>query len=49
MGAADAGRYVTVLEDACAGQNDAAHDQPLNLLGLLSPMIKIVKSESLVN
>lgn len=41
LGAADAGRYVTVIEDACAGQSDAAHDQALNLLELLSPMIKV--------
>jgi nicotinamidase-related amidase len=49
LGAADAGRYVTVVEDACAGQSDAAHDQALSLLGLLSPMINVVKSDSLVS
>lgn len=48
LGAADAGRYVTVVEDACAGQSDTAHDQTLNLLGLLSPMINVVKSETLL-
>lgn len=48
LGAADAGRYVTVVEDACAGQSDSAHDQALNLLELLSPMIRVVKSESLL-
>ena len=48
LGAADAGRYVTVVEDACAGQSDAAHDQALNLMQLLSPMINVVKSESLL-
>ncbi|MDR7159782.1 isochorismatase family cysteine hydrolase [Arthrobacter sp. BE255] len=48
LGAADAGRYVTVVEDACAGQSDAAQDQALNLLRLLSPMINVVKSETLL-
>lgn len=47
LGAADAGRYVTVVEDACAGQSDAARDQALNLMELLSPMINVVKSETL--
>lgn len=47
LGAADAGRYVTVVEDACAGQSDAAHEQALSLLELLSPMINVVKSDSL--
>lgn len=48
LGAADAGRFVTVVEDACAGQSDAAHDQALTLLELLSPMINVVKSEALL-
>jgi nicotinamidase-related amidase len=48
LGAADAGRSVTVVEDACAGQSDAAHDQALNLMELLSPMIRVVKSETLL-
>jgi nicotinamidase-related amidase len=49
LGAADAGRYVTVVEDACAGQSEAAHDQALSLMELLSPMVRVVKSESLLN
>ncbi|MGO4583260.1 cysteine hydrolase family protein [Arthrobacter sp. 2RAF6] len=49
LGAADAGRYVTVVEDACAGQSDAAQDQALNLMQLLSPMINVVKSEILLS
>lgn len=48
LGAADAGRYVTVVEDGCAGQSDAAHVQALNLLELLSPMINVVKSDVLL-
>ncbi|BCW69081.1 isochorismatase [Arthrobacter sp. NicSoilB8] len=46
LGAADAGRYVTVVGDACAGQSDAAHDQALSLLELLSPMINVVNSDT---
>ncbi len=49
LGAADAGRYVTVVEDACAGQSDAAHEKALNLLELLSPMIRVVKSDALLD
>ncbi len=48
LGAADAGRYVTVVEDACAGQSDAAHEQALNLLDLLSPMVRVIKSDTLL-
>lgn len=47
LGAADAGRYVTVVEDACAGQSGTAHDQALYLMELLSPMINVVKSDTL--
>jgi nicotinamidase-related amidase len=46
LGAADAGRYVTLVEDACAGQSDSAHEQALSLLELLSPMINVVKSDT---
>jgi nicotinamidase-related amidase len=49
LGAADAGRYVTVVQDACAGQSDAAHDQALNLLELLSPMVNVVTSDSFLD
>lgn len=49
LGAVDAGRYVTVVEDACAGQSDVAHQQALALMDLLSPMINIVKSHTLIH
>lgn len=49
LGAADAGRYVTVVKDAFAGQSDAAQDQALNLMQLLSPMTTIVKSEACIS
>jgi len=48
LGAADAGRYVTVVEDACAGQNDEAHDQAISLMRLLSPMINVLNSEAML-
>lgn len=47
LGAADAGRYVTVVTDGCAGQSDEAHHQALALLQLLSPMIELAPSDSL--
>jgi nicotinamidase-related amidase len=48
LGAADAGRYVTLVADACAGQNDHAHQQSLDLLQLLSPMVRLTTSEALI-
>ncbi|EMY33154.1 isochorismatase hydrolase [Arthrobacter crystallopoietes BAB-32] len=44
LAAADAGRYVTVITDACAGQNDQAHQATLDLLELLSPMVRLATS-----
>lgn len=41
LGAVDAGRAVTVVTDACAGVTDAAHDQALGLLELLSPLVSL--------
>lgn len=39
--AADSGRSVTVVSDACAGATDDAHEQAIALLGMLDPMIVI--------
>jgi len=47
LGAAEAGRYMTVVEYGCAGQNDEAHDQAISLLRLLSPMVNVIRSEIL--
>ncbi len=44
LGAVDAGRYVTVVADACAAVSDEAQVQTLALLELLSPMVRVVTS-----
>ncbi|MFT4468577.1 cysteine hydrolase family protein [Arthrobacter sulfonylureivorans] len=49
LGAVDAGRYVTVVADACAGQSDQAHESTLALLELLSPMVTVTDSAELVS
>lgn len=46
-GAADAGRSVTVVADACAGATDEAHDQALALLRMLDPMVSVRTSTQL--
>lgn len=46
-GAADAGRTVTVVADACAGATDAAHGQALALLDMLDPMVKVRRSDEI--
>lgn len=48
LGAVDAGRYVTVVTDGCAGQNDQAHEATLNLLELLSPMVRLATSAEII-
>ncbi len=44
LGAVDAGRYVTVVADACAAVSDEAQQQTLALLALLSPMCRVLTS-----
>ncbi len=48
LGAADAGRSVTVVEDACAGVTDEAHQQALDLMGLLAPMVTLTGTEQFI-
>jgi nicotinamidase-related amidase len=48
LGAVDAGRFVTVVSDACAAVSDEAQKQTLALLELLSPMCQVVTSQELV-
>ncbi|WP_372698744.1 cysteine hydrolase family protein [Arthrobacter sp. JSM 101049] len=48
LAAVDAGRFVTVVTDACAGQDDAAHDGAVELMGLLSPMVRLVTCDQLL-
>lgn len=47
-GAVDAGRYVTIVSDACAAVSDEAQQQTLALLELLSPMCEVVSSSDLL-
>ncbi|MFJ3698782.1 cysteine hydrolase family protein [Streptomyces sp. NPDC090052] len=47
LAAADAGRAVTVVADACAGADDRSHGDTLRLLGLLSPMVEVAGARSL--
>jgi nicotinamidase-related amidase len=42
LAAADSGRFVEVVADACAGINDTAHAQALEVMSLYQPLIKIV-------
>ena len=48
LGAVDAGKHVTVVSDACGGATPRAHDQALELMELLSPMVTVCTSESLL-
>jgi nicotinamidase-related amidase len=48
LGALDAGRFVTVVSDACAAVSDEAQQQTLALLQLLSPMCEVVTSRELL-
>lgn len=41
LAAADAGAWVTVCSDACAGSDDANHAAALHVMGLYSPQIEV--------
>jgi nicotinamidase-related amidase len=45
LGAVDAGRFVTVISDACAAVTDQAQQQTLALLELLSPICEVTTSD----
>ncbi|WP_220272972.1 cysteine hydrolase family protein [Arthrobacter sp. RT-1] len=45
LGAVDAGRFVTIISDACAAVSDQAQQQTLALLQLLAPMCEVMTSE----
>lgn len=45
LAAADNGRTVTVIDDACAGVSSRHHDEALSLLGLLTPMVNVISSD----
>ncbi|MFG3365397.1 hypothetical protein ACIPWY_09715 [Streptomyces sp. NPDC090032] len=42
------GRRVTVVADACAGATAALHEQALELLGQLAPLVTVVTSDQLL-
>lgn len=46
--AVDAGKYVTVVSDACAGATQQAHEQALKLMGMLEPMVTITTTDELL-
>jgi nicotinamidase-related amidase len=41
LAAADAGRFVTVVADACAGLSDADHRRALDAMALYAPLITV--------
>jgi nicotinamidase-related amidase len=45
--AADAGRAVTVVSDACAGGSATAHEQALHLLTQLAPLVTVTTAAEL--
>lgn len=48
LAAADAGRFVTVVTDACAGQDDAAHEGAVAMMSLLAPMVRLATCDELL-
>jgi nicotinamidase-related amidase len=42
LAAADAGVGVTVVQDACAGADDASHAKALDVMRLYSPLVEVV-------
>lgn len=47
--AVDAGKHVTVVVDACAGASQDAHEQSLELLGLLEPMVSLTTTDEILS
>ncbi|WP_232664025.1 cysteine hydrolase family protein [Pseudonocardia sp. TRM90224] len=48
LAAADAGVPVQVVEDVCAGVDDASHAKAIDILRLYAPMIDVVRSGTLI-
>ena len=48
LAAVDAGVAVQVVEDACAGVDEASHHKAIDLMRLYSPMLEIVTVDELV-
>jgi nicotinamidase-related amidase len=47
LAAVDAGVYVQVVEDACAGSDEASHHKAIDIMRLYSPMLEIVAVDQL--
>jgi nicotinamidase-related amidase len=47
LGAADAGRQVTVVSDACAGATEKLHRQAMTVLEQLAPLVRVATSDEL--
>lgn len=47
LAAVDAGVYVQIVEDACAGADDESHQKAIDILRLYSPMLEIVTVDEL--
>jgi nicotinamidase-related amidase len=47
LAAADAGVYVQVVADACAGVDEASHQKALDIMRLYAPMLEVVTVEQL--
>jgi nicotinamidase-related amidase len=48
LAAADAGRFVTVVADACAGLSEADHQRALDAMALYAPLITISDTAALL-
>lgn len=48
LAAADDGRYVKVVADACAGVDDASHARALDVMRLYRPHIEVIESNELL-
>lgn len=48
LGAVDAGRFVRVVTDACAGGVPVAHDQTLAILSGFAPMVGLITTDALL-
>jgi nicotinamidase-related amidase len=45
LAAVDAGVYVQVVEDACAGSDEESHRKAIDIMRLYSPMLEIVTAD----
>lgn len=48
LAAADAGAWVSVVSDACAGSDDHNHEAALTVMGLYAPQIRVLTTEELL-